>query len=316
MNIKIYFYNITCIIIGSYHYFSFATVYTLPNNNNRLIGENIEIVTPVNNTHSLEYFSEKFKVGISNMLEANPDIDVYLPNSETRLLIPHQLILPNTIHSGVVINTAEMRLYYYPKNNNIVIVLPIAIGTVKNATPSHWITSIKHKKKNPFWIPTKSMRDEYLKQGKFLPTIFPAGPNNPMGLYALYLEKSYAIHGTNCNFGIGLRITRGCIRLRPQDIEYLFHIVPVGTRVQFINEPIKTTVETNGMRYLEIHNPLSYSTEETRSDSSVIAHLKEQVQSILRDDFNIDHQIINKALQDRSGIPINITRNSLKIKSK
>ncbi|URJ31128.1 L,D-transpeptidase family protein [Blochmannia endosymbiont of Camponotus sp.] len=160
------------------------------------------------------------------------------------------------------------------------------------------------------------MRDEYIKHGEVLPTIFPAGSNNPMGLYALYLGRNYAIHGTNSNFGIGLRVTRGCIRLRPKDIEFLFKAVPVGTRVQFINEPIKSTVESNGMQYLEIHNPLSYDKEKNHQNALLFAHLKKKVQSILIDDSNIDYKIVNEALKNRSGIPINITPNLLKTKNK
>ncbi|WHL25270.1 MAG: L,D-transpeptidase family protein [Candidatus Blochmannia vicinus] len=160
------------------------------------------------------------------------------------------------------------------------------------------------------------MRDEYIKRGEILPTIFPAGPNNPMGLYALYLGKNYAIHGTNSNFGIGLRVTRGCIRLRPKDIEFLFKIVPVGTRVQFINEPIKTTVEANGLQYLEIHNPLSHNKEKNNLNTLVCTHLNKKIQSILIDDSNIDYKIVNQALKNRSGIPINITRKLIKTKNK
>ncbi|WVV19696.1 L,D-transpeptidase family protein [Candidatus Blochmannia sp. SNP] len=157
------------------------------------------------------------------------------------------------------------------------------------------------------------MRDEYIKRGEVLPTIFPAGSNNPMGLYALYLGKNYAIHGTNSNFGIGLRVTRGCIRLRPKDIEFLFKIVPVGTRVQFINEPIKTTVEANGMQYLEIHNPLSHDNkEENHLNTLVIARLNKKIQSILVNDSNVDYEVVNEALKNRSGIPINITRKLIK----
>nr|ADA82684.1 L,D-transpeptidase [Candidatus Blochmannia nearcticus] len=311
MNKKIYLLYILLASMIIYPYSSFAIVYALPKNNNRLVGENIEIFTPKNNIRSLEYFSAQFQVGISNMLEANPDVDVYLPDSEKKLIIPHKLILPNKPHSGIVINNAEMRLYYYPKKNDTVIVLPIAIGTIEHATPSQWITSIKQKKKNPIWIPTKSMHDEYMKHGKILPTIFPAGPNNPMGSYALYLGKYYAIHGTNSNFGIGLRVTRGCIRLRPQDIEYLFNIVPIGTKVQFINEPIKSTIETNGMQYLEVHNPLSCNNKKgnNHTTESVTKYLTKKIQSILADhDPNIDYNIVKQALQDRSGIPINITR--------
>ncbi len=74
---------------------------------------------------------------------------------------------------------------------------------------------------------------------KPLPAVVPAGPDNPMGLYALYIGRLYAIHGTNANFGIGLRVSHGCVRLRNEDIKFLFEKVPVGTRVQFIDEPVK-----------------------------------------------------------------------------
>nr|WP_236840090.1 hypothetical protein [Blochmannia endosymbiont of Camponotus nipponensis] len=169
MNIKVFFYHSIYIIMGLYHSFTSATVYLLPDPNNRLIGENIEIFTPKNNIHSLEFFSEHFQVGISNMLEANPNVDVYLPDSEKRLIIPHQLILPNTPRLGVVINSAEMRLYYYPENNNIVIVLPIAIGTVKHATPSNWMTSIKYKKKIQFGFLQKICVMNILNMEKYCP---------------------------------------------------------------------------------------------------------------------------------------------------
>lgn len=67
-------------------------------------------------------------VGLSNMLEANPGVDVYLPRSGSTLTIPQQLILPDTVREGIVINVAEMRLYYYPPLGNSVEVLPIGIG--------------------------------------------------------------------------------------------------------------------------------------------------------------------------------------------
>lgn len=143
-----------------------------------------------------------------------------------------------------------------------------------------------------------------MKIGEILPLSMPSGPNNPMGSYALYLGQNYAIHGTNCNFGIGLRVTRGCIRLRPQDIKYLYNLVPIGTRVQFINEPIKITTDSNGIKYLEIHNPLPNSNQ-TNSKIS----LKNRVYFILNEIPNVDYTIVNNAIAKCSGIPINITLN-------
>lgn len=156
------------------------------------------------------------------------------------------------------------------------------------------------------------MRDEYLKRGEILPKIFPAGPKNPMGLYALYLDKKYAIHGTNTNFGIGLRITRGCIRLRPQDIKYLFNLVPIGTTVRFINEPIKITTEINGMQYLEVHQPLSNknTTQTYFSNMNDISKYIKKYPFLTSNNKhypNINYKIVKEALQKQSGIPVNIT---------
>ena len=57
-------------------------------------------------------------------------------------------------------------------------------------------------------MPTANTRREYAKEGKTLPAMVPAGPDNPMGLYAIYIGRLYAIHGTNANFGIGLRVSQ------------------------------------------------------------------------------------------------------------
>ncbi len=158
---------------------------------------------------------------------------------------------------GIVINSAEMRLYYYPKGTNTVIVLPIGIGQLGKDTPINWTTKVERKKAGPTWTPTAKMHAEYRAAGKLAPAVVPAGPDNPMGLYALYIGRLYAIHGTNANFGIGLRVSHGCVRLRNEDIKFLFEKVPVGTRVQFIDEPVKATTEPDGSRYIEVHNPLS-----------------------------------------------------------
>jgi L,D-transpeptidase ErfK/SrfK len=119
-------------------------------------------------------------------------------------------------------------LYYYPPGSGTVEVLPIGIGQAGRETPRNWVTSVERKQEAPTWTPTANTRREYAKRGESLPAFVPAGPDNPMGLYAIYIGRLYAIHGTNANFGIGLRVSQGCIRLRNDDIKYLFDNVPVG----------------------------------------------------------------------------------------
>jgi L,D-transpeptidase YbiS len=104
------------------------------------------VTVPEGNSQPLEYFAAQYQLGLSNMLEANPGVDPYLPKAGTVLNIPQQLILPDTVHEGIVINSAEMRLYYYPKGTNTVIVLPIGIGQLGKDTPLNWTTKVERKK--------------------------------------------------------------------------------------------------------------------------------------------------------------------------
>lgn len=293
------------LVLAAFSQSVFAVVYPLPPANSRLIGENLEITVPQDSILPLEAFAAQYQMGLSNMLEANPGVDVYLPEAGRKLIIPQQLILPDAPREGIVINSAEMRLYYYPKDSKTVVVLPIGIGELGKDAPMNWITSVERKKAGPTWTPTKAMHAEYAARGENLPAVFPAGPDNPMGLYALYIGRLYAIHGTNANFGIGLRVSHGCVRLRADDIKWLFDNVPVGTRVQFINQPVKATVEPDGARYLEVHNPLSTTEEQFNSRELVPIKLTPAVTKVIAD-TSTNQDAVNKAIQQRSGIPTRI----------
>lgn len=277
-----------------------AVSYPLPPAGSRLVGSSQVITVPDHNTLPLEAFAAQYGQGLSNMLEANPGVDPFLPKSGTRLVIPQQLILPDTVREGIVVNVAEMRLYYYPPGSNTVEVLPIGIGQAGRETPRNWVTAVERKQVGPTWSPTSNTRRAYAAEGKTLPAFVPAGPDNPMGLYAIYIGRLYAIHGTNSNFGIGLRVSQGCIRLRNNDIKYLFDNVPVGTRVQLIDRPVKVTTEPDGSRWVEVHEPLSRNRAEFESTRKVPLPISAAQRT----------QLINEGagaeLERRSGMPVKI----------
>ncbi|MCU3986384.1 L,D-transpeptidase [Enterobacter mori] len=280
---------------------AFAVTYTLPPEGSRLVGTPIIITVPEGNTLPLEAFAAQYGQGLSNMLEANPGVDPFLPKSGTRLVIPQQLILPDTVREGIIVNAAEMRLYYYPPVGNTVEVLPIGIGQAGRETPRNWVTAVERKQEGPTWSPTPNTRRAYAAEGKTLPAFVPAGPDNPMGLYAIYIGRLYAIHGTNSNFGIGLRVSQGCIRLRNNDIKYLFDNVPVGTRVQLIDRPVKSTTEPDGSRWVEVHEPLSRNRAEFESTNKVPLPITPALRA----------QLINEGagaeLERRSGMPVKLS---------
>ena len=58
---------------------------------------------------------------------------------------------------------------------------------------------------------------------------------------------SYLIHGTNKPAGVGMRVSHGCIRLYPEDIEAIFGKVPVGTQVRVIDQPLLYGWQTDSL---------------------------------------------------------------------
>ncbi|WP_274370309.1 L,D-transpeptidase family protein [Morganella morganii] len=285
-----------------------ATEYQLPADKGRVIGENVTYIVP-DDGRSLEAIAAEYGIGLLAMLEANPGTDPYLPKPGSELIIPSQLILPDTPHQGIVINLAELRLFYYPQGTNTVRVYPIGIGQLGRDTPI-MTTSVSQLIKDPTWTPTTNIRKAYAAQGITLPAVIPAGPENPMGLFALRLAHGrgeYLIHGTNADFGIGMRVSSGCIRLRPHDIEALFNTIPKGTRVQIVNEPVKYAIEPDGQRYVEVHQPLSRNKNDD-PQTMPIARSAGLTSFIQSPDTN--SAIVEQAIARRSGMPVNVSRDA------
>ncbi|MGL5948430.1 MAG: L,D-transpeptidase family protein [Aeromonas sp.] len=282
-----------------------AATYPLPAPSSRLIGQ-LEDYWVQPNEH-LELIGKHTQTGLLALLEANPGVDPYLPTPGTLLTLPTQMLLPDVPREGIVINLPELRLYYFPKDKSEVVVLPIGIGDIGRETPEMTSTIIE-KKPNPTWTPGPMVRASWLaEKGINLPSVVAAGPDNPLGKFAMrlgYGQRDYLIHGTNKDFGVGLRVSAGCIRLRPDDIEALFNQVPLGTKVTVINQPIKTAQEPNGQHWLEVHSPLSRTAEELANGA--ILTLTPEVKRFI-DQPAVDRQRVNQALAQKNGLPIPIS---------
>ncbi|MEZ9822515.1 L,D-transpeptidase family protein [Shewanella sp. 10N.286.45.A1] len=281
---------------------SFANVYQIPQDGSRLVGELQEHV--VAKGDYFQTISKQYNIGILELMESNPGVDPFLPRPGTRLLIPTQMLLPDVPHKGVVINLAELRLYYFPKGGQEVHVFPVGIGRIGRETPE-MVTRIKSRIPNPSWTPPASIRKEHLEErGEELPRVVLAGPDNPLGKYAIQLsygDGSYLIHGTNKDFGIGMRVSAGCIRLNPDDIEWLFNKVKYGDSVTVINQTVKTSTEPDGRQIIEVHSPLS---ESEGQSNRVIEMNRDVVEFIGQED--VDYTKANDALLTQNGIPVNI----------
>src|SRR5580704_4352611 len=190
---------------------------------------------------TLTDIARRFNVGYEEILRANPKVDPWLPGEGTEIVVPSQFVLPNAPYTGVVINIAAMRIFYFPPvkagERTVVITHPIGIGKVGWRTPEG-VTKIVRRQKDPTWRVPVSVRKEHHENGEELEPVIGPGPDNPLGKYAFYLQwPSYLIHGTNKPAGVGLRSSHGCIRLYPEDIEQFFNMVPIGTEVRVVNQP-------------------------------------------------------------------------------
>lgn len=234
-----------------------AGTYPMPSAGEHLIGELTAVRASRDET--LLDVALRHDVGHDAIIAANPDIDPWLPQEGAWITLPTQFILPDAPRQGIVINLPEMRLYYYPEpqagEQAQVITHPISIGSEGRNLPMG-LTRIGEKRTQPSWVVPRSIREEHARDGDLLPAIVPPGPDNPLGEYAMRLgTSSYLIHGTNRPFSIGMRVSHGCIRMYPGDIETLFARVPTGTPVRIINQPFKAGWRADEL-YVEAHKPL------------------------------------------------------------
>tara|TARA_R110002073_G_scaffold185335_6_gene343916 strand:- start:93 stop:1046 length:954 start_codon:yes stop_codon:yes gene_type:complete len=277
--------------------------------------------TEASRTETLLDIARRHDIGQIEILLANPNVDRWLPVDGAEVILPNRYIIPQAERKGLVLNLAEMRLYYFPipkkGEKPVVITHPVGIGRMDWETPLGK-TKIVGKKKNPTWTPPQSLKDAAIAAGDPpLPDVVPAGPNNPLGLFALRLgtgNGSYLIHGTHKPYGVGMRVSAGCIRMYPEDIESLFAQIPIGTQVQLINQPIKLGWLT-GSLFIELHPPLEEDEEKysnySQSVTEAIAAFLAQEHDTNGDpalNLEIDDQVLRQAIADKSGLPVLISK--------
>ena len=299
-----------CLALGSR--ITMAAVYTLPGQGS-VIGELSTARVDFNDT--LLDIGKNYGFGLDDLKLSNPGVDTWLPGEGRLIVLPSEFILPNVPRVGIVLNIPEMRLYYFPERKPgeeaQVITYPLGVGREGWATP-YMKTRIIQKKEHPNWYPPESIRQEHEDNGDPLPKIVPPGPDNPMGDYALKLasgdaDGAYSIHGTNKAFGVGMRVSHGCIRLYPEDIADLFQRVKINTPVNIINQPYKVG-ERDGVIYLEVHPHLDEDHEHF-SQNSITEVVKYIITVTDENHYKIDWDLVRKVVEESRGIPVAIGMN-------
>jgi L,D-transpeptidase ErfK/SrfK len=237
----------------------YAGTYAVPENGDTIIGE--ANYTTSGHGDTLSTIAHRYDLGVNAIQGANPDLpmNAYLPDG-TRVAVPASHILPPMERTGIVINLPEMRMYFYP-SFGVVKSYPIGIGRVGKTIPLAR-TKVIRKAEHPNWIPPDDIRAFNQKQGVTLPQVMPAGPDNPLGPYAIYLKiPTYLIHSTIYPDSIGTRASFGCIRMHESDIKDFFPLVNAGIPVTIIDMPNKVGWENNSL-YFESHIPLEEHSKE------------------------------------------------------
>ena len=278
-----------------------------------VVGEPQVVFTHAKDT--LSDLARTYGLGYDEIVAANPNVDPWLPGENTPVLLPTQYVLPDAPQRGVILNIATKRLFYFPATvageQRLVLTFPIGIGRVGWETPLG-DTTVTSKATNPHWWVPASVRAEHAEMGNPLPAIVPPGPDNPLGLHVLKLAMpGYLIHGTNQPYGVGMRVSHGCIRLYPENIETLYALVDIGEPVTILNEPYQMG-QQDGALFFEAHQPLeddAMSAEErlvVLLDSQVDVggqplndHLRAHVMSLSRDPHGVP---ISVALYDASEV--------------
>jgi len=284
---------------------AFGSVYALPPDGSSVVGQDQSIKSAEEDT--LPDLAHRYSLGYYEIIRANPGVDVWIPGADNAIVLPGRRILPPGPREGLVLNLPEHRLYYYPKPRPheaaVVITYPVSIGKMDWRTPlgeTRVIAKIRH----PSWYPPVSIRKEHAANGDPIPRVVGPGPDNPLGDFALRLaagKGEYMIHGTNNPTAVGMSVTHGCIRMYPEDVAAIFALVPIGTKVRLINEPVKVAW-VNGELLLEAHPPVD---EEGQTVEKVdLQLLSQRLDQALGDNVAAIHWDLARAtLKAATGIP-------------
>ena len=253
---------------------------------------------------TLVHLARKHNLGFVEMRAANPTLDPWIPGDGARVVLPKQSLLPDAPRSGIVINLPEMKLYFYKTPGAEPLVYPISPGREGLYTPVG-TTSIVSKRENPTWTPTPRM----IKEDPTLKPFYPPGPDNPLGTHALYLGwDQYRIHGTNKPYAIGRLASSGCIRMYPEHIKALYPMVPTGTKVTVVDQPVKVGWIDDKM-YVEVSPTMEQSSKvEQMGDFKSYEITKEDMSRITTKagafSDRIDWEAVRKAVREHRGYPV------------
>jgi len=220
------------------------------------------------------------------------------PGSSVKLF--YSFILPHELSDGLVVNLAELAVYYF-QNGIFINRYPLAAGRRDWETPTGTY-KILNKIKNPVWRVPNSIQWEMYDRGQEVITEVPPGPKNPLGSFWMATSaEGVGFHATRSPWSVGSYASHGCFRMLPDQIEELFNQIEVGTKVKIIYKPIKLAVYSDNRVFLEVHG--DYYGRLPNFFQAVRSLAKNQQ---LED--RVDWQRVKQVIKTRDGIAVDVTR--------
>jgi L,D-transpeptidase ErfK/SrfK len=294
-----WYFSADCTTFGFNGAYSFQGLSNGEGDLERVIGMPQEYIVQKGDT--LLDIARAYSFGLDEIKVVNPGVDPWIPPVGHKIIVPTHWILPISSYQGIVINIPEMRLYYFFNSGTdrdflrLVKTFSIGLGEDDWETPTGRYKIVR-KEKDPTWHIPESI----WKEGRYPKRIVPPGPDNPLGKFRFVLSlPSYGIHGTNWPWAVGRKFTHGCVRLYPEDIETLYHMVAPGTPVEIVYRPIKVGTK-NGDIYMEVHPDIYGKIEnpfQTAIDLLNQLHLADRV----------DLWRLSTALEEQDGLPRKIS---------
>lgn len=246
---------------------------------------------------SLIEMARRHGLGFGEITAANPGLDPFVPGEGARVTLPKEWIVPPLAPDTLVVNLSEMRLYYLfaSRGTRLVVTFPIGIGVSASTTPTGRYRVVAKKTHPTWWVPPSILREE---PGH--PRSVPPGPDNPLGTHALRLSRgNILIHGTNEPFGVGRKVSHGCIRLYPEDIPVLYRLVKVGTPVEVVRLPVKVGL-SGGRVFVEVHP----------DEEAGVGYLETATRLLAGRGLlgRVDAARLSAAVRERSGAPVDVGR--------
>jgi L,D-transpeptidase ErfK/SrfK len=246
-----------------------------------------------------------YGLGYNELEQANPGVDPWIPGIKApSVVLPTAWVLPQVDYEGVVVNIPEMRLYYFHPHRDgaplLVTTYPVGLGRDEWRTPKGKF-KVQGKTKNPTWVIPESIRQEHIRERGDDRKMIPGGAaDNPLGKYRLELTMpGYRIHGTDIPWGVGMQVSHGCVRLYPEDIEALFPQVSVGTKGEFIYQPVKIGAR-DGHIFAEV-SPDIYN---------LVPGMFAEAKRIIKElgwENDVDMRRLQDVVERQNGVPTDVT---------